>query len=99
MKFVNISSKIISIGDKVVMPDADITCNKEMTELPAIKAFIGKGLLRIDDSDERAKAEAEAKAAAEKAETEKKAAAEAKKAEAEAKKKAEAEAKAAKASK
>lgn len=99
MKLVNISSKIISIGDEVVMPDADIICNKEMTELPAIKAFIGKGLLRIDDSDERAKAEAEAKAAAEKAaaekaEAEKKAAAEAKKAEADAKKKAEAEAKA-----
>ena len=105
MKLVNISSKIISVGDKVVMlPDGDMTCNKDMAELPAIKAFIKKGFLRIDDSDDKAKADAEAKAkakaeaeskdasekeAAEKAEAEKKAAAEVKKkADAEAKAKA-----------
>lgn len=113
MKLVNISSKIISIGDKVVMPDGDIPCNKTVAELPAVKAFVKKGLLRIDDGDDKAKAEAEAKAKAEaeakaKAEAEAKAAAEKeaaekaeaeKKAAAEAKKKAEAEAKAAKASK
>lgn len=113
MKLVNISSKIISIGDKVVMPDDEMTCNKAIAETPAIKAFVKKGLLRIDDGDDKAKAEAEAKAKEEaeakaKAEAEAKAAAEKeaaekaeaeKKAAAEAKKKAEAEAKAAKASK
>lgn len=108
MKLVNISSKIISVGDKVVMPDGKMTCNKDMAELPAIKAFIKKGFFRIDDSDDKAKADAEAKAKAEaeakaKAEAEAKAAAEKeaaekaeaeKKAAAEAKKKADAEAKA-----
>lgn len=103
MKLVNISSKIISIGDKVVMPDGEMNCNKAMAELPAIKAFVKKGLLRIDNSDDKAEAEAKAKAEAEaKAAAEKEAAEKAeaeKKAAAEAKKKAEAEAKAAKASK
>lgn len=98
MKLVNISSKIISVGDKVVMPDGEMTCNKDMAELPAIKAFIKKGFFRIDDSDDKAKADAEAKAKAEaKAAAEKEAAEKAeaeKKAAAEAKKKADAEAKA-----
>lgn len=76
MKLVNISSKIISIGDKVVMPDGDIPCNKTIAELPAIKALIKRDLLRIDS-----RAETEEKAAAEKA----KAAEAKKKAEAEAK--------------
>lgn len=111
MKLVNISSKIISIGDKVVMPDGEMNCNETIAETPAVKAFVKKGLLRIDNSDDKAEAEAKAKAEAEakaKAEAEAKAAAEKeaaekaeaeKKAAAEAKKKAEAEAKAAKASK
>lgn len=100
MKLVNISSKIISIGDKVVMPDGVEPCDKSVVELPAIKAFIEKGLLRLDDSDDKAEAKAKAKAEAEakaKAEAEAKSAAEkeaAKKAADEAKKKAEAEAKA-----
>lgn len=97
MKLVNISSKIISVGDKVMLPDGDMPCNKSIAETPAIKSFVKKGLLRIDDSDDKAKAEAEAKSAAEK-EANEKAEAE-KKAAAEAKKKAEAEAKAAKANK
>ena len=113
MKLVNISSKVISIGESLLMPDKEITVTKNIANTPAVKAFVKKGLLRIDDGDDKAKAEAEAKAKAEaeakaKAEAEAKAAAEkeaAEKAEAgkkaadEAKKKAEAEAKAAKASK
>lgn len=98
MKLVNISSKVISIGESLLMPDKEITVTKNIANAPAVKAFVKKGLLRIDDGDDKAKAEAEAKAkaeaeakaaaekeAAEKAEAEKKAAAEAKKAEAEAK--------------
>ena len=78
MKIVNISPKIISIGDKVVMPDGEINCNNDMAELPAIKALAKKGLLRIDDSDnkvayEEAKAEANKKAEEAKAEANKKA--------------------------
>lgn len=92
MKLVNTSSKVVSIGSIVLMPDESMDIGKEIAELPSVKVFVRKGFLKIDDSAEmveeiaakaKAEAEAEAKAKAEKEATEK----------AEAKKKPEAEAK------
>ena len=89
MKLVNISSKVISVGNTILLPDKS-TNVYELT--PGIKALVDAGHLIVDNSDEEA-----AKKAAE--EAEKKAAEEAaaKKAEEEAKKKAAEEAKAKKA--
>ena len=94
MKLVNISNRVIGIDKVTLLPEKDV----EVAELtPVLKALVSAGHLRVDDSDDKAKAEAEkaAKEAAEKAAAEAEAKA---KAEAEKKAKAEAE-KAAKAAK
>lgn len=83
MKIRNKGSKIINIGTTILMPDASMDINEATLKLPAIQAFIAKGLLETDESDaafqkaveeaaakkmaEEAKAKAEAEAAAKKA--------------------------------
>lgn len=59
MKLVNISSRIIGVAGTVLMPDAELPCSEAITELPAIKAFVAGGLLRVEkDSAKETKAEA-----------------------------------------
>lgn len=91
MKIRNKGSKIINIGTTILMPDASMDINEATLKLPAIQAFIAKGLLETDESD-AAFQKAVEEAAARKLEEEAKA-----KAEADAKAKAEAEAAAKKA--
>lgn len=91
MKIRNKGSKIINIGTTILMPDASMDINEATLKLPAIQAFIAKGLLETDES-EAAFQKAVEEAAARKLEEDAKA-----KAEAEAKAKAEAEAAAKKA--
>jgi hypothetical protein len=91
MKIRNKGSKIINIGTTILMPDASMDINEATLKLPAIQAFIAKGLLETDES-EAAFQKAVEEAAARKLEEEAKA-----KAEADAKAKAEAEAAAKKA--
>lgn len=101
MKIRNKGSKIINIGTTILMPDASMDINEATLKLPAIQAFIAKGLLETDESEDafqKAVEEAAARKLAEEAEAKAKAEAEAKaKAEADAKAKAEAEAAAKKA--
>lgn len=101
MKIRNKGSKIINIGTTILMPDASMDINEAALKLPAIQAFIAKGLLETDESEaafQKAVEEAAARKLAEEAEAKAKAEAEAKaKAEADAKAKAEAEAAAKKA--
>lgn len=101
MKIRNKGSKIINIGTTILMPDASMDINEATLKLPAIQAFIAKGLLETDESEaafQKAVEEAAARKLAEEAEAKVKAEAEAKaKAEADAKAKAEAEAAAKKA--
>ena len=88
MKIRNKGSKIINIGTTILMPDASMDNNEATLKLPAIQAFIAKGLLETDESDaafQKAVEEAAARKLAEEAKA---------KAEAEAKAKAEADAKA-----
>lgn len=96
MKIRNKGSKIINIGTTILMPDASMAINEATLKLPAIQAFIAKGLLETDESEaafQKAVEEAAARKLAEEAEAKAKAEAEAKaKAEADAKAKAEAEA-------
>lgn len=96
MKIRNKGSKIINIGTTILMPDASMDINEATLKLPAIQAFIAKGLLETDESEaafQKAVEEAAARKLAEEAEAKAKAEAEAKaKAEADAKAKAEAEA-------
>ena len=96
MKITNTSSKVISVGSVVLLPDASDDFKKSVAELPAVKALVKRGLLKIEDgkaeADAKAKADAEAEA---KAKAEAKAAEEKAKADAEAKAKADAEKKAA----
>ena len=87
MKIRNKGSKIINIGTTILMPDASMDINEATLKLPAIQAFIAKGLLETDES-EAAFQKAVEEAAARKLEEDAKA-----KAEAEAKAKAEAAAK------
>lgn len=91
MKIRNKGSKIINIGTTILMPDASMDINEATLKLPAIQAFIAKGLLETDES-EAAFQKAVEEAAARKLEEDAKA-----KAEADAKAKAEAEATAKKA--
>lgn len=91
MKIRNKGSKIINIGTTILMPDASMDINEATLKLPAIQAFIAKGLLETDESD-AAFQKAVEEAAARKLEEDAKA-----KAEADAKAKAEAEAAAKKA--
>lgn len=91
MKIRNKGSKIINIGTTILMPDASMGINEATLKLPAIQAFIAKGLLETDES-EAAFQKAVEEAAARKLEEDAKV-----KAEAEAKAKAEAEAAAKKA--
>lgn len=91
MKISNKGSKIINIGTTILMPDASMDINEATLKLPAIQAFIAKGLLETDES-EAAFQKAVEEAAARKLEEDAKA-----KAEADAKAKAEAEATAKKA--
>lgn len=86
MKIRNKGSKIINIGTTILMPDASMDINEATLKLPAIQAFIAKGLLETDESD-AAFQKAVEEAAARKLEEDAKA-----KAEADAKAKAEAEA-------
>jgi hypothetical protein len=88
MKIRNKGSKIINIGTTILMPDASMDINEATLKLPAIQAFIAKGLLETDESDVAFQKAVE-EAAARKLEEDAKA-----KAEAEAKAKAEADAKA-----
>lgn len=101
MKIRNKGSKIINIGTTILMPDASMDINEATLKLPAIQAFIAKGLLETDESEaafQKAVEEAAARKLAEEAEAKAKAEAEAKaKAEADSKAKAEAEAAAKKA--
>lgn len=101
MKIRNKGSKIINIGTTILMPDASMDINEATLKLPAIQAFIAKGLLETDESEaafQKAVEEAAARKLAEEAEAKAKAEAEAKaKAEADTKAKAEAEAAAKKA--
>ena len=101
MKIRNKGSKIINIGTTILMPDASMDINEATLKLPAIQAFIAKGLLETGESEaafQKAVEEAAARKLAEEAEAKAKAEAEAKaKAEADAKAKAEAEAAAKKA--
>lgn len=101
MKIRNKGSKIINIGTTILMPDASMDINEATLKLPAIQAFIAKGLLETDESEaafQKAVEEAAARKLAEEAEAKAKAEEEAKaKAEADAKAKAEAEAAAKKA--
>lgn len=101
MKIRNKGSKIINIGTTILMPDASMDINEATLKLPAIQAFIAKGLLETDESEaafQKAVEEAAARKLAEEAEAKAKAEAEAKaKAESDAKAKAEAEAAAKKA--
>lgn len=96
MKIRNKGSKIINIGTTILMPDASMDINEATLKLPAIQAFIAKGLLETDESEaafQKAVEEAAARKLAEEAEAKAKAEAEAKaKTEADAKAKAEAEA-------
>ena len=87
MKIRNKGSKIINIGTTILMPDASMDINEATLKLPAIQAFIAKGLLETDESD-AAFQKAVEEAAARKLEEDAKV-----KAEAEAKAKAEAAAK------
>ena len=91
MKIRNKGSKIINIGTTILMPDASMDINEATLKLPAIQAFIAKGLLETDES-EAAFQKAVEEAATRKLEEHAKA-----KAEADAKAKAEAEATAKKA--
>lgn len=91
MKIRNKGSKIINIGTTILMPDASMDINEATLKLPAIQAFIAKGLLETDESD-AAFQKAVEEAAARKLEEDAKV-----KAEADAKAKAEAEAAAKKA--
>ena len=99
MKIRNKGSKIINIGTTILMPDASMDINEATLKLPAIQAFIAKGLLETDESEaafQKAVEEAAARKLAEEAEAKAKAEAEAKaKAEADAKAKADAAKKAA----
>ena len=73
MKIKNVSSaKIISIGSVALLPDKSMNITKAQLETPAVKAFIAKGWLVVDNSDEVAKAKVEKDAddAAKKAEKE-----------------------------
>lgn len=101
MKIRNKGSKIINIGTTILMPDASMDINEATLKLPAIQAFIAKGLLETDESEaafQKAVEEAAARKLAEEAEAKAKAETEAKaKAESDAKAKAEAEAAAKKA--
>ncbi|MFR5990264.1 MAG: hypothetical protein ACLUGP_07715 [Faecalibacterium prausnitzii] len=89
MKIRNKGSKIINIGTTILMPDASMDINEATLKLPAIQAFIAKGLLETDESEsafQKAVEEAAARKLAEEAEAKAKAEAEAKaKAEADAK--------------
>lgn len=99
MKIRNKGSKIINIGTTILMPDASMDINEATLKLPAIQAFIAKGLLETDES-EAAFQKAVEEAATRKLEEDAKVKAEAEakaKAEADAKAKAEAEAAAKKA--
>lgn len=88
MKIRNKGSKIINIGTTILMPDASMDINEATLKLPAIQAFISKGLLETDESEaafQKAVEEAAARKLAEEAEAKAKAEADAKaKAEAEA---------------
>lgn len=96
MKIRNKGSKIINIGTTILMPDASMDINEATLKLPAIQAFIAKGLLETDESDaafQKAVEEAAARKLAEEAKAKAEAEAKAKaEADADAKAKAEAEA-------
>ena len=49
----NTSSKIISIGTTVLLPDAIMETDKETTLLPAISAFIQKGFIVVEEDRPR----------------------------------------------
>ena len=62
MKLINTGTKIINIGDKILMPGETMPIDKELAYTPAIRAFAEKGLLSIDDSDDKFREAVEAEA-------------------------------------
>lgn len=97
MKVKNTGAKIINIGTQILMPDASIDISEKTYKLPAIQAFVGMGLLTVDNEAEKFQQAVEEAAAKKLAEEKAKAEAEAEAAKAaEEKAKAEATAKAAK---
>lgn len=81
----NIGDKIINIGTTVLMPDKEMSVNKELAATPAIQTFARMGFIKIEESEAEKAATKKAAAAKKKAEEE---AAAKKKAEEEAAKKA-----------
>lgn len=78
MTIKNISSKIISVGSTVLMPDASMKANKAVCEAPAVKALAEIDLITISDeakaksaTGDKTKAEAEKTDAKAKTEAEK----------------------------
>ena len=57
MKLVNISSKIISVNDIPVMPDAAIEINEGTASNEAVQALVNMKLLKIENEPEQAKDE------------------------------------------
>lgn len=53
MKIRNVSNKIIHIGNKMLMPEAEIVATPDMKVNPAIKALAKMKMLELDDSEER----------------------------------------------
>ena len=61
----NLTAKVIGVGVKVLMPDGmdgdTMEVTKDVVELPAIKAFINKGFLKVIPDKKPSKAKAEPK--------------------------------------
>lgn len=53
MKVKNTGAKIINIGTQILMPDASIDISENTYKLPAIQAFVGMGLLTVDNEAEK----------------------------------------------
>ena len=47
MKIKNTSSKVISVGPTVILPDAEAAIDKTYANTPAVKALIGRGFLTV----------------------------------------------------
>lgn len=76
MKIKNTSSKVISVGPTVILPDAEAAIDKTYANTPAVKALIGRGFLTVlaveteaDEKKTELKNEVDSTESAEKAET------------------------------
>ena len=54
MKVKNTSSKVISIGSIVVMPDGDANITEAQAKTPAVKCFVDKGWLVLEKPSTKA---------------------------------------------